>query len=178
MPCLALRSIALPYLVLILSLFLPACPCTVQHCPLTVAAKKLISVDVLLASTMVMRTASVLVAILLVLCSHLSSSSSSASGEDHYSVLGIPPSSSQQEVKRAYHQLSLKWHPDKWFAEGGAFEGMEQAEVTEEDGQQARAHFYRISTAYEVLADEEQRRLYDGEDGGRREVEKGEGKGQ
>ena len=35
-------------------------------------------------------------------------------------------------------QLSLKWHPDKWYAEGGAFEGIEPADVLVDDADAAK----------------------------------------
>jgi len=33
--------------------------------------------------------------------------------EDFYEVLGVPKNASDKEIKRAYHKLSLKYHPDK-----------------------------------------------------------------
>ncbi|CAJ1948427.1 unnamed protein product [Cylindrotheca closterium] len=64
----------------------------------------------------------------------------------YYDVLGVSKTSSQQEIKKAYRKLALKNHPDK----GGK----------EED-------FKKISRAYEVLSDEQQKEVYDayGEDG-------------
>ena len=34
--------------------------------------------------------------------------------EDPWQVLGLARQSSKEEVKRAYRQLALKFHPDKW----------------------------------------------------------------
>jgi preprotein translocase subunit Sec63 len=32
---------------------------------------------------------------------------------EYYNILGVDSSVSEEQVRRAYHQLSLKWHPDK-----------------------------------------------------------------
>jgi DnaJ family protein A protein 2 len=69
---------------------------------------------------------------------------------DLYDVLGIDESATAAEVKRAYRKLSLKHHPDK----GG------DTEV-----------FKRVTSAYEVLSDEDKRALY--EAGGMEAVNKG-----
>lgn len=64
---------------------------------------------------------------------------------DHncYDVLGVDRSSSALEVRRAYRQMSLQYHPDKNKEEG------------------AEAKFQQIVAAYEVLRDEESRSNYD-----------------
>ena len=33
--------------------------------------------------------------------------------KDYYKILGILPTSNVDEIKKAYRQLSLKWHPDR-----------------------------------------------------------------
>lgn len=63
--------------------------------------------------------------------------------DDYYSVLGVDKSSSQDELKRAYKKLALKFHPDKNQAPG------------------ADEAFKTISVAFSVLGDEEKRRNYD-----------------
>ena len=69
---------------------------------------------------------------------------------NYYKVLGLVRSASGKEVKKAYHRLAKKWHPDK---------------NKDENKEKAEANFKKIARAYEVLGDEETRRRYDrGED--------------
>lgn len=78
---------------------------------------------------------------------HGASRSFSAAGgaDDPYEVLGISKDASQDEIKAAYRKLALKWHPDR------------------NPGNQSNAEveFKRISKAYSVLSDPQQRALYD-----------------
>lgn len=71
-------------------------------------------------------------------------------GEDFYSILGVPRDADKRTIKKEYYRLARSWHPDK-------HPGDEKVE----------AKFKKISRAYEVLADEEQRQRYDqfGEEG-------------
>lgn len=68
---------------------------------------------------------------------------------DYYDVLGVSRDASESQIKKAYRKLSLKYHPDKDPSEG------------------AKTKFVELANAYEVLGDEEKRRIYDqyGEDG-------------
>uniref|UniRef100_A0A7S0NDQ3 DnaJ homolog subfamily C member 7 n=1 Tax=Phaeocystis antarctica TaxID=33657 RepID=A0A7S0NDQ3_9EUKA len=69
---------------------------------------------------------------------------------NYYKVLGVVRSANAKEVKKAYHKLAKKWHPDK---------------NKDGDKEKAEANFKKIARAYEVLGDEETRRRYDrGED--------------
>lgn len=58
-----------------------------------------------------------------------------------YDALGVAPTASDDEIKRAYRKLAAKHHPDK------------------KGGDEAR--FKEIASAYEVLGDPDQRKLYD-----------------
>ncbi|MEE8217389.1 MAG: molecular chaperone DnaJ, partial [Vicinamibacteria bacterium] len=63
---------------------------------------------------------------------------------DYYEVLGLPRSTSEQEVKSAYRRLALKYHPDR-----------------NPGDQRAEERFKEAAEAYGVLGDPEKRRRYD-----------------
>ena len=64
-------------------------------------------------------------------------------GESYYNILGIKETASKDEIKKAYRQKSLKYHPDK---------------NPSEDAQEV---FVKINEAYEILGDDEKRNEYD-----------------
>lgn len=70
-------------------------------------------------------------------------------GKDYYRILGIQRDASDDEIKRAYRKLALKYHPDKNSAPN------------------AEEKFKEIGEAYEVLSDKKKRDTFDnfGEDG-------------
>lgn len=63
------------------------------------------------------------------------------SKRDYYEVLGVSKSASDDEIKKAFRKLAVKYHPDK---EGGD-----------------EAKFKEINEAYEVLKDKQKRNRYD-----------------
>lgn len=69
---------------------------------------------------------------------------------DYYEVLGVTKSATEAEIKKAYRQLALKYHPDK-----------------NPDNKEAEEKFKEAAEAYEVLSDADKRRRYDqmGHDG-------------
>ena len=70
-------------------------------------------------------------------------------GKDFYAILGVEKNASEDDIKKAYRRMALRFHPDK---------------NKEPD---AEEKFKEIAEAYEILSDKKKRDLYDkyGEDG-------------
>ena len=64
--------------------------------------------------------------------------------EDYYEILGVSKSASDEEIKKSYRKLAMKYHPDHTKGDKGAEE-----------------RFKKISEAYAVLSDKEKRKEYD-----------------
>ncbi len=64
--------------------------------------------------------------------------------KDYYDVLGVSKDSNEQEIKRAYRKLAMKYHPDK-----------------NPGDQEAEKKFKEINEANEVLSDPVKRQSYD-----------------
>jgi len=63
---------------------------------------------------------------------------------DYYEVLGINRDASEEEIKKSYRKLAMKWHPDR-----------------NPDNPKAEEHFKEAKEAYEVLTDPKKRPAYD-----------------
>lgn len=64
---------------------------------------------------------------------------------DYYEVLGVGKKASDDDIKRAYRRMAMKYHPDK----------------NPNNKEKAEAKFKECAEAYEVLSDPEKRRPYD-----------------
>jgi len=60
--------------------------------------------------------------------------------------LGISTDANERQIKKAFRKLALKYHPDK---------------VKEDDKEKSEEKFKELAHCYELLSDEEQRKMYD-----------------
>ena len=67
-----------------------------------------------------------------------------ADRKDYYKILGVDKTASQDDIKKAFRKLSVKWHPDR-----------------NNGSKEAETKFKEIAEAYEILGDETKRKEYD-----------------
>ncbi|MEI8348744.1 MAG: molecular chaperone DnaJ [Candidatus Omnitrophota bacterium] len=65
---------------------------------------------------------------------------------DYYEILGVQKTASVEDIKKAYRQLVMQFHPDR---------------VAPEKKKEAEERFKEISEAYAVLSDPQKKELYD-----------------
>ncbi|KAF4700090.1 DnaJ sub B member 4 [Perkinsus olseni] len=72
-------------------------------------------------------------------------------GKDYYGILGVKKDADQDEIKKAYRRMALKWHPDK----------------NPNNREAAAEKFKEVAEAYDVLSDPQKKAVYDqyGEEG-------------
>ncbi|KAK7259245.1 hypothetical protein RIF29_24847 [Crotalaria pallida] len=83
-------------------------------------------------------------------------------GKSYYDILQVSKSASDEQLKKAYRKLALKYHPDK-----------------NQGNEEANKRFAEINNAYEVLSDSKKRNIYDryGEEGLKQHAASGGGGG-
>ena len=69
--------------------------------------------------------------------------------KDLYEVLGVSKGASEDDIKKAYRKLAMKYHPDRF------------ATATEAEKKEAEGKFKEINHAYEVLSDPQKKANYD-----------------
>ena len=67
----------------------------------------------------------------------------------YYKTLGVSENATPEEIKKAYRQLALKYHPDRW------------ATASEEEKKKAEEEFKKVAEAYDTLGDEQKKQQYD-----------------
>ncbi|GMH01675.1 hypothetical protein Nepgr_003514 [Nepenthes gracilis] len=67
-------------------------------------------------------------------------------GVDYYNVLKVSRTASDEELRKAYKKLAMRWHPDKH---------------PSSSKQVAESKFKQICEAYDVLSDPQKRQIYD-----------------
>ena len=64
--------------------------------------------------------------------------------KDYYKILGVEKSASQDDIKKAFRKMAIKYHPDKNAGD-----------------KKAEEKFKEVNEANEVLGDAEKRKKYD-----------------
>jgi DnaJ-class molecular chaperone len=77
--------------------------------------------------------------------------------EDYYQTLGLKRGADDNQIKKAFKKMAIKFHPDK----------------NKDDPEGAKQKFQKIANAYETLSDPEKRSVYDqhGEEGVKRQAQ-------
>eukprot|EP00923_Selenidium_pygospionis_P050179 GHVN01086663.1.p1 GENE.GHVN01086663.1~~GHVN01086663.1.p1 ORF type:complete len:369 (+),score=86.62 GHVN01086663.1:33-1139(+) len=69
----------------------------------------------------------------------------SSSTSDYYKILGISENATERDIKKAYREKALKWHPDR----------------NPDDKRAAQHEFCRVNEAFQTLSDKGKRSMYD-----------------
>ena len=66
------------------------------------------------------------------------------SDQDFYTTLGVSRTASEDEIKKAYRKLAMKYHPDR-----------------NQGNKEAEEKFKEVQKAYDTLSDKQKRAMYD-----------------
>jgi DnaJ family protein B protein 4 len=66
-------------------------------------------------------------------------------GKDYYKILGVDKGANDDQLKKAYRKMALKWHPDR----------------NQDKKEKAEEMFKEVNEAFEVLSDPKKRQIYD-----------------
>ncbi|KAL5725496.1 hypothetical protein ACHQM5_008634 [Ranunculus cassubicifolius] len=66
-------------------------------------------------------------------------------GVDYYNILKVNRNANEDDLKKSYRRLAMRWHPDK----------------NQSNKKESEAKFKQISEAYDVLSDPQKRQIYD-----------------
>ena len=72
-----------------------------------------------------------------------------AEKKDYYKILGVEKNATEEDIKKAYRKMCLKWHPDKWVG------------ASDDEKKKAEEMFKDVAEANSVLSDPNKRQMYD-----------------
>ena len=69
----------------------------------------------------------------------------SLDNQKYYDLLELPKNCTEDEIKKSYRKMAMKYHPDR----------------NKDNKEKAEENFKKISNAYNILSDKNKRNLYD-----------------
>ena len=69
-----------------------------------------------------------------------------------YETLELSDDATTNDIKKKYKKLAIKFHPDKYLSSN---------ELSDEEKQTLQGHFNLVNIAYDILSNDETRKIYD-----------------